>query len=245
VMAAGIVEVASSPRLTATDYIERNVNAFDEALANQDYVGAGAVSGRVAVDISGGVTGVAGFARGTARWLSGAEHMFDAARTASHLDFDASDLSAQMFGDAAAGARARKLIVEVADGSTEGLVQEIIPAVPAMPLSACFGSSTCSNYRETFFAQNPSLRGSVVIHHAVEQQIISNYPSVVTLSEIHSLENLRGIPKSINSNLHLSQIRRVWNKFYRENQTPTKAEFLEKATEIDDMFGTQFDPPVR
>lgn len=33
---------------------------------------------------------------------------------------------------------------------------------------------------------------------------------------MHSLDNLRGIPKEINSDLHLSKIRKEWNKFYKE-----------------------------
>jgi len=62
---------------------------------------------------------------------------------------------------------------------------------------------------------------------------------------MHSLENLRGIPKEINSEIHLSKIRKEWNKFYRQNPNPTKQQLLDKATEIDDMFGTEFNPPVR
>jgi len=74
-MAAGIVEVASSPRLTATDYIERNVNAYNEALESQDYAGIGGIHARVVVDVSGAITGTAGVIRtgiGSARLLNGA-----------------------------------------------------------------------------------------------------------------------------------------------------------------------------
>jgi hypothetical protein len=39
-------------------------------------------------------------------------------------------------------------------------------------------------------------------HHAVEQQTLILYPSQVTAAEIHSLENLRGIPIEANAELH-------------------------------------------
>jgi hypothetical protein len=84
----------------------------------------------------------------------------------------------------------------------------------------------------------------VVVHHAVEQQVLKRYPGVVSESEIHSLENLRGVPKDLNPDLHLSTIRREWNQFYRENPSPTKQDFLKKATEIDTKYGAQFNPPV-
>ncbi len=54
-----------------------------------------------------------------------------------------------------------------------------------------------------------------------------------TKAEMHSLENLRGIPKALNSDLHLSKIRLEWNRFYEGNLNPAKQELLNKATEID------------
>ena len=101
----------------------------------------------------------------------------------------------------------------------------------------------CSS--DLFFEENPDLRGEVVVHHAVERQSQARYPGVVSSSEMHSLENLRGIPKKSNSRLHLSEIRKEWNKFYKNNQNATKQQLLDKATEIDGMFGSQFTPPVR
>ena len=72
------------------------------------------------------------------------------------------------------------------------------------------------------------------------------YPGVVTKKELHSLENLRGIPLLHNRKIHLSRIRIEWNKFYDTHKTSaTKDELLKKATEIDDMFGHLFTPPVR
>ena len=72
------------------------------------------------------------------------------------------------------------------------------------PNSARFGDAVSTDYRATFFHANPELQGKVIVHHAVEQQVLKRYPGVVTEAEIHSLENLRGIPKALNSDLHLS-----------------------------------------
>lgn len=110
-----------------------------------------------------------------------------------------------------------------------------------------FGISTSTNYRATFFEANPGLEGQVVVHHAVEQQVLSRLPGVVTESEIHSLENLRGILNALNSDLHLSKIRTEWNRFYKpfeaSGTSPTQAQLLRKATEIDARYGIQFNPP--
>jgi hypothetical protein len=104
---------------------------------------------------------------------------------------------------------------------------------------ATFGSANSNRYRTTFFGANPELRGRVFVHHAVEQQVLENYPGVVTDAEMHSLENLRGIPRHLNSELHLKQIRREWNRFYEENPTATRQQLLQKATEIDAKYGSQ------
>ena len=53
---------------------------------------------------------------------------------------------------------------------------------------ASFGSAASNNYRATFFAAHPELEGQVVVHHAVEQQVLTRYPGVVSEAEMHSLE---------------------------------------------------------
>ncbi|NQZ07412.1 MAG: hypothetical protein HRT35_09660 [Algicola sp.] len=112
--------------------------------------------------------------------------------------------------------------------------------------AAQFGSSTSTKYRDTFFDANPSVvPGDTVVHHGVEQQALKRYPGVVSASEIHSIENLRGIPKTVNSDVHLSKIRKDWNKFYRENANPTKQQLLDQATAVDKKYGDQFTPPVK
>lgn len=116
---------------------------------------------------------------------------------------------------------------------------------PILGKEAKFGTATRKNYRTTFFSAHPELEGKVVIHHAVEQQVMTRHPGLVSESEMHSLENLRGVPKDINSDIHLRQIRREWDDFYIDNAFPTKSQLLQKATEIDDKFGKKFKPPVR
>jgi YD repeat-containing protein len=111
-------------------------------------------------------------------------------------------------------------------------------------VGATFGRATSTNYRATFFKANPDLEGQVVVHHAVEQQVMTRYPGVVTEEQMHSLENLRGIPNEVNSDLHLSQMRREWNQFYRQTPNATQEQLLQKATEIDTKYGSQFNPPL-
>jgi hypothetical protein len=110
---------------------------------------------------------------------------------------------------------------------------------------ATFGTAGSKHYRTTFFKPNRDLRGKVVVHHAVEQQAKTKYPGVVTDAEMHSLENLRGIPRHLNSSLHLKQIRREWNQFYKENLIATRQQLLQKATEIDAKYGPKFSPPIK
>jgi lipopolysaccharide/colanic/teichoic acid biosynthesis glycosyltransferase len=88
------------------------------------------------------------------------------------------------------------------------------------------------------------LRDKVIVHHAVEQQILKRYPGLFTEAEIHSLKNLRGIPKSANPDLHLSKIRRAWNDFYRTHARTTKQEVLDFAGHLDEQFGAFFEPPL-
>ncbi len=100
-----------------------------------------------------------------------------------------------------------------------------------------------TNYRETFFKAHPELRGKVWVHHAIEQQVLRKFPGLFTNEEIHALENLRGIPKELNPDLHLSQIRQKLNEFYESNPNPTREQFLRKVAEIDAQFRSKFKPP--
>ncbi len=110
---------------------------------------------------------------------------------------------------------------------------------------AIVGSSSTIDYKKIFFKTYPQLVGQVVVHHAIEQDVLNKFPDLFTKLEIHSLENLRGIPNDINSVLHLSIIRKAWNKFYRQNSNPTREQILEKATEIDKLYGNKFNPAIK
>ena len=116
---------------------------------------------------------------------------------------------------------------------------------PASSGRATFGTAERMDYRRTYFETYPGLERKVVVHHAVEQQALKRYGGEVSAREMHSLENLRGIPKTDNPKLHLKQIRREWDAFYREHPNATREQLLEHATRIDDKFGQLFDPPVR
>jgi len=105
-----------------------------------------------------------------------------------------------------------------------------------------FSTAVTLDYRKTFFAAYPQLEGRVVVHHAVEQQVLGRFPGLFTESEMHGLQNLRGIPKNINSELHLSEIRKSWNQFYRTHPTATKQQILDHVAEIDRIYGSQFLP---
>ena len=109
---------------------------------------------------------------------------------------------------------------------------------------AKFGNATSNDYRATFFSKHPELEGRVVVHHAVPQRALTLYPGEVTEAQIHSLENLRSIPKEVNSELHLRQIGSEWRNFYKANPNATKSQLLQKATEIDAKYGSQFRPPA-
>jgi hypothetical protein len=109
---------------------------------------------------------------------------------------------------------------------------------------ATLGTATRLNYRKTFFDAFPHLEGKVVVHHAIEQSVLHNYPGVISEAELHSLQNLRGIPKELNNTLHLSDIRKIWDNFYDTHPTLSLEDLMRKATEIDNRYGHLFEPPI-
>ena len=126
--------------------------------------------------------------------------------------------------------------------NSEGLKEKLISMARVETKST---SKDIKNYRKTFFDEYPELEGSVVVHHAIEQQVLKKFPNLFTLEEIHVLENLRGIPKEINSDIHLSKIRKDWNRFYRNHPNPTKEEIISYMIELDKKYGENFNPPVK
>jgi RHS repeat-associated protein len=137
-----------------------------------------------------------------------------------------------------------------------GVVQIGIPAVAisASKMQSIAGlfiagltESASLDYRATFFENYPLLavfKDQIVVHHAVEQQVLKLYPGVFTAEEINSIDNLRGIPTALDDQLHKSIIRKEWDEFYLTHKTATQAELLEKASEIDAIYGNQFVPPI-
>ena len=126
----------------------------------------------------------------------------------------------------------------------EGLLGEIDSGTGVGDNEDSYNLGNRNDYRETFFSMNPELRGRVVVHHGIEQQVLRR-PETAGLfneEEIHAYENLRGIPNEINSELHLSQIRKEWNRFYKENPNPTREQVLQKRVEIDRKYGHLFNP---
>jgi hypothetical protein len=84
--------------------------------------------------------------------------------------------------------------------SRTGMLLYAVPEGEALVgggLGARFGNAVRNDYRATFFEANPELAGRVVVHHAVEQQVLTKFPGVVSSAEINSIENLRGIPYEI------------------------------------------------
>ena len=197
--------------------------------------------GHFVLDLGGLIPGVGEFADGAnAAWYAG------------EGDYTSAGLSAAgmipIVGWGATGGRILgKGAKAVTKGGDEGAdAAEHVARGLAKGERARFGSSTTTDYRSTFFNAFPETEGRVVVHHAVEQQVRKHYPETVSQSELHSLENLRGIPKGeVNNRVHLSQLRKEWNRFYKANPNPTKDDLLDFATKMDDKYGHQFDPPVR
>lgn len=70
-------------------------------------------------------------------------------------------------------------------------------------------------------------------------------PDLISEDELHALDNLRGIPNELNSELHLSRFRIDWNKFYQQNPNMTRPQLDQKRNEIDEKYGSQFLPPIK
>jgi RHS repeat-associated protein len=123
--------------------------------------------------------------------------------------------------------------------------QDASPKPEPAAAGAGAGKGAGRGYRRTFFNAYPHLEGEVWVHHAIEQQVLLRYPGLFTEAEIHDLSNLRGIPLDINGSVHLSQIRKIWNEFYRTHPKATREEIIQQKNEIDRQFGHLFNPPVK
>lgn len=82
------------------------------------------------------------------------------------------------------------------------------------------------------------------VHHAVPQSVIHRFPNLnISLDQMHSLENLRGIP--VYGTLDHQTITNYWEAFFNANDNPSMQEIFEYVEFIDDEFGHLFIPPVR
>lgn len=111
-------------------------------------------------------------------------------------------------------------------------------------IAAEVGMATRLAYRKTFELAYPGIDMSkLVVHHAVEQQVLKLYPGRFGKYELHSIENLRGVPRVLNSELHLRQIRGMWDAFYDEYPNASRSQILEYAGRVDTEVGSLFVPP--
>lgn len=137
---------------------------------------------------------------------------------------------------------------EARHGDDLGAVTVVSARSPGDP--AALGWATTKDYRATFARANPDVdMSTVVVHHAVERNALTRFPGLFDEYELHSIENLRGIPKTINSEVHLRAIRKEWDAFAGRigdgRLRPTRGDVLEEATRIDEMFGHLFTPRER
>ncbi|WP_292178387.1 hypothetical protein [Mesorhizobium sp.] len=109
---------------------------------------------------------------------------------------------------------------------------------------ASLGKATSKNYRKTFLDANPNLEGDVVVHHAAERQVWGRYTDLFAADEMHSLQNLRGIPKGLDNLLHKIVFRFEWDQFYEAHPQATRQQVLDYVTYIDKKYGHLFNPPI-
>jgi hypothetical protein len=112
------------------------------------------------------------------------------------------------------------------------------------------GVERIDEYRKTFFDAHPELqhfKNDIVVHHAIEQDLLVMWPRLFSANEINSIENLRGIPKELDDTLHKSVIRKEWNRFYLQHEAspPTRQQVIEFAQRIDAKLGGKFVPKAR
>jgi len=79
------------------------------------------------------------------------------------------------------------------------------------------------------------------VHHAVPQKVKNTY-GLLNDTELHSLENLRGIP--VNDNFH-QELTNKWTQWYTQHPGFTLQDALNYAKQLDDQYGHRFVPPIR
>ncbi|MEM7345220.1 MAG: polymorphic toxin-type HINT domain-containing protein, partial [Chloroflexota bacterium] len=96
------------------------------------------------------------------------------------------------------------------------------------------------NYRGVFFANNSSLRefsSSIIVHHQIPLEVLKKHPGLFSVEELNGAGNLRGIPVSMNNDIHLSQIHGdYWNQFWKDNPDATRAQIEDFARFVNSQF---------
>ena len=118
-----------------------------------------------------------------------------------------------------------------------------------------FGYATTTNHLTNFdnaFGAELRQNTSMQVHHAVPQVVLNKYPNLgISPYQMHSLENLRGIPNDVftpgnpSLKLHDYLTHYVWKPWYDLNPNASLNQIFNKAKEIDDLYGHLFVPPIR
>ncbi len=119
---------------------------------------------------------------------------------------------------------------------------------PVRPHEATVGASQNGDYRDAYLDIYVEAGSDIDIHHAIPQYVLKKWPGLFTVSEIHSLQNLRGIPREIVNLIHYRKLHGTeWNAFYKafKDTPPTRQQVLDFATKMDWKYGEFFTPAIR
>ncbi|MBL7798071.1 MAG: hypothetical protein JNJ90_16385 [Saprospiraceae bacterium] len=106
--------------------------------------------------------------------------------------------------------------------------------------------ATVNTYSANFKNKFSDVKDQIAqVHHAVPQKVKNQY-NLVNDNQLHSLENLRGIPS--NDNFHQT-LTNAWKDFFdpydNAGTVPSLADVLAFTKVIDDQYGHRFLPPIR
>ncbi|HSN96975.1 MAG TPA: RHS repeat-associated core domain-containing protein, partial [Candidatus Nanopelagicales bacterium] len=134
---------------------------------------------------------------------------------------DRGDWEAVGQGGVKTGVAAVGVVATVAGAAAAGAARG--GAAGAARSGAAAGGAT--HYREVFFNRHPHLRGQVVVHHAVEQQVLKRYPglfSATTMRYLHMEQRWNVSPEvagelgegtDMDSNVHPPRLRKLHHRF--------------------------------
>lgn len=102
------------------------------------------------------------------------------------------------------------------------------------------------DYRDAFFNRYQGLipvADRITVHHAIPKWVLKECQGLFSAEEVNSPEQLRGIYKSVNDELHNRLIHSEWREFKRDYPVPTREDVLEKVNALDVKYGHLFAPP--